>query len=408
MTCSQKSVIPSGSGATYTRVVLFSCSMFHAITDATLAILPGVMPFLVKSFSLTYSDVGLLYTAVLLVMVFLQPIAGKLADKFNELDLLAVGAGFISLSCLLLFNAGSYVELFLLNIAYAVGASFYHPVSYALLSRFIEEATHRTKSMGISGATGDLGNFIAFLSTGIFVGFFSWKFPFLAWGLVGSFSILVYLTALRHARRSLHESETAGNVAFNVRWTKGTNVPLRFIALIFFICISNGAIYRSFLNFTILFLTDVVHLAPTTSNYVFSLFVLSGVVGASLSGFIAHILGAKRALMAEFLVLSACIFPLYVNFLQVLPVLLPLLILSGFTLYATYPVLYSLAAEVTSFRSRGLFYGFLMSITFTGGMALSFIGGKLADLVSNISIVYIVCAVIALCAFYATHHLSTD
>jgi len=405
---SRKGVISSGSGMIYTRVVLLVCSMFHAITDATLAILPGVMPFLVKNFSLTYSDVGLLYTAILSVMVFLQPIAGKLADKFNELDLLAIGAGFISLSFLLLFNASSYVELFLLNIAYSVGASFYHPVSYALLSRVAEEATYRTKSMSISGATGDLGNFIAFLSTGIFVGIFSWKFPFLAWGLVGSFSILVYPAALRHIRRGLYESKTAGNVAFNVGRTKGTNVPLRFTALIFFNCISTGAVYRSFMNFTILFLTDVAHLAPATSNYVFSLFVLSGVVGASLSGFIAHRLGAKRALMVEFLVLSACTFPLYVNFLQVLPVLLPLLILSGFTLYATYPVLYSLAADVTSFRSKGLFYGFLMSITFTGGMALSFIGGKLADLVSNISIVYVVCAVIALCAFYAAHHLSTD
>jgi len=99
---------------------------------------------------------------------------------------------------------------------------------------------------------------------------------------------------------------------------------------------------------------------------------------------------------------------LYVNFLQVLIVLLPLFILSGFALYTAYPTLYSLAADVTSFRSRGLFYGFLMSITFTGGMALSFIGGKLADLVSNISIVYIVCTVVALCAFYAAHNLSTD
>lgn len=405
---SRKSVIPSDSGTMYTRVVILVCSMFHVITDATLAILPGVMPFLVKNFSLSYSDVGMLYTAILLVMVFLQPIAGRLADKFNELDLLAVGAAFISISCLLLFNTSSYVELFLLNLAYAVGASFYHPVSYALLSRVAEETTHRTKSMGISGATGDLGNFIAFLSTGIFVGIFSWKFPFLAWGLTGSFSLLVYLTALRHAKHSLHESKTAGNVAFNVRWTKGTNVPPRFTVLIFFMCISNGAIHRTFVNFTILFLTDVVHLAPTSSNYVFSLFVLSGVVGASLSGFIAHRLGAKRALTMEFLVLSACTLPLYVNFLQVLIVLLPLFILSGFALYTAYPTLYSLAADVTSFRSRGLFYGFLMSITFTGGMALSFIGGKLADLVSNISIVYIVCTVVALCAFYAAHNLSTD
>jgi nitrate/nitrite transporter NarK len=50
----------------------------------------------------------------------------------------------------------------------------------------------------------------------------------------------------------------------------------------------------------------------------------------------------------------------------------------------------------------------MMSITFIGGVTLSFVGGKLADLVSDISIVYIVIAIIALCASSAAYVLSSD
>ena len=408
MTPLRKSVLPSDSSVAHSRAVLLVCSIFHAVNDATIAILPGIMPFLVESFSLTYSDVGLLYSAVLAVMVILQPIMGRLADRFNELDLLVVGIALISLSCLFLFNVGSYTELFLLNMVYSVGASVYHPVSYAVLSRVAEEATYRTKSMGISGAAGDLGNCVAFLSTGIFAGVFGWKFPFLVWGLTGSFFICVYLIPLRHVRRRPHESKTAGDVTLNVKSNKRTKATLRFVAFILFLCVLSGAIYRTFINFTVLFLTDAVHLSPADSNYVFSLFVLSGVLGALLSGFIAKRLGLRRALIAEFLALSACTLPLYLNFLRVLPAVLPLLILSGFALYATYPAIYSLAADITGFKSRGVSYGFMMSITFVGGVALSFVGGKLADLVSDISIVYIVIAIIALCASSAAYVLSSD
>jgi len=407
MTPLRKSMLPSDSSIAHSRAVLLVCSMFHAVNDATIAILPGIMPFLVKSFSLTYSDVGLLYGAVLAVMVILQPIMGRLADRFNELDLLVLGIVLISLSCLFLFNVGSYTELFLLNMIYSVGASVYHPVSYAVLSRVAEEATYRTKSMGISGAAGDLGNCVAFLSTGIFASMFGWNFPFLVWGLTGSFFICVYLIVLRYVRRCPPESKTASDVTLNAKWNKKTKASLRFTAFVS-ICVLHGAIYRTFINFTVLFLTDVVHLSPTDANYVFSLFVLSGVMGALLSSFIANRLGLRRALIVEFLALSVCTLPLYMDFLRVLPAVLPLLILSGFTLYATYPVIFSLAADVTGFKRRGVSYGFIMSITFIGGVVLSFVGGKLADLVSDISIVYIVTAIIALCASSAAHVFSSE
>lgn len=407
MTLLRKSGLPPDSSAAHSRAVLLVSTIFHAVNDATIAILPGIMPFLVKSFSLTYSDVGLLYGVLLAVMVILQPIMGRLADRFNEIDLLVVGTALISLSCLFLFNVGSYTELFILNMVYSVGASVYHPVSYAVLSRVAEEATYRTKSMGISGAAGDLGNCVAFLSTGIFAGIFGWRFPFLVWGITGSFIVCVHLIILRHVRH-LRGSKTVGEVDLNVKSTKRTKSTLRFAVFIFFMCVVTGAIYRTFINFTVLFLTDTVRLSPTDSNYVFSLFVLSGVIGALLSGFITNRLGLRRALIAEFLALSASTLPLYLNFLQVPSAVLPLLVLSGFTLYTTYPAIFSLSADITGFKSRGVSYGFIMSITFIGGVALSFVSGKLADLVSDISIVYIVIAIIALFASSMTYLLSSD
>ncbi len=140
----------------YPRGVLAGCALFHAINDASFAILPAVLPLLVADFSLTYSDVGVLYATILAVTVLLQPLMGDLADKFNELDLLAIDGFLIFLPFILIFFAESYSEILIFNLIYAIGFSIFHPASYAVLSRVVSDAKYRAKTMGISGAGGDL------------------------------------------------------------------------------------------------------------------------------------------------------------------------------------------------------------------------------------------------------------
>lgn len=380
----------------YPQIVLVTSSLFHGVNDATLAILPGILPFL-KDFNLSFFDVGLLYAAMLVVMIILQLVFGTLADKYDELDLLGAGAFIIFLTCMLLFNTMSYFELFVFNLIYAVGTSIYHPVSYAALSRAAPEETYRTKSMGISGSVGDFGNFIAFVSTGMIAGVMNWRFPFLVWGVFSLLVIGIYLIILRPKRRSLASTITSTDFNPNHGTLEGNGWNKRLVILIFTICILMGAMYRTFMNFTTLFLTQVIHVTPTDADLLFSLFVLAGVIGAFLSGYIAKYFGLRKAIIVEFLILTPSTLLLYFNFAQIVLIVTLLLIINGFVLYTTYPTIYSLVANTASFGGRGRSYGFAISITFIGGATISIIDGMLADLLLDPSIVYLLGAFIALC-----------
>ena len=377
---------------TYPKKALVTSSLFHVMTDATYAILPASMPFLATDFSLSYSDIGLLYGLMLGAMVVLQLITGDLADKLNELDLLAGGCLIIAASCILMFYAKSYLELVLLSLVYAAGFSIFHPVSYAMLSRVMSEKD-RTKAMGISGSAGDFGNLIAFMSTGAVAAVLGWKASFIGWGILALAASAIYCGAIRHRARPPAPAEESSRSNPSAASGKSS---IRLALLVFLLSVFMGAIYRSFMSFGNLLLTDMVQMTPSDSDFVLSTFILSGILGALLSGYIAKYLGLRRSLLMEFLALVPCIFLLYLGVTRTPVTIIALLMVIAFFLYATYPVIYSLAAEVTNFRGRGRSYGVMVSASFLGGSSLSFIGGRLADYTGTLSTVYLLASIIAL------------
>jgi len=383
----------------YSKSALTACALFHAINDASFAIVPAVLPLLVTDFSLTYSDVGILYAAILTVTVLLQPLMGDLADKFNELDLLAIGGFLIFLPFILMFFAESYLQIFIFNLIYAIGFSIFHPASYAVLSRVTYDIKYRTKTMGASGASGDIGNFVAFLSTGVVASYLGWRAPFLVWGLFALSGICIYLLFIRSLRRTSFFT-LYNNRELNLKTAqrKQGSFSKKSIFMIVLICICMGAGYRTFINFTTLFLTDTVKVSTAASDSIFSLFVLAGAIGSFSSFYVAKRIGLKKAITLEFAIASTGMFLFQMEFMRSIPLLMIILLVSGYVLYATYPILYSIIAEVASFGGRGKSYGFVMSITFIGGVAQSYIGGQLAQITNNLSVVYLLGSAIALLA----------
>jgi FSR family fosmidomycin resistance protein-like MFS transporter len=383
----------------YPKSVLVACALFHAVNDASFAIVPAVLPLLVTDFHLTYSDVGVLYAAILTVTVLLQPLMGDLADRFNELDLLAIGGFLIFLPFILMFLAESYLQIFILNLIYAIGFSVFHPASYAVLSRMTYDAKHRTKTMGVSGASGDFGNFIAFLSTGVVTSYLGWRAPFLIWGLFALSGVCIYLLFIRSLRKmsffTLYNNMELSRLPVQ---SKHENFSKKSIFAIILICICMGAGYRTFINFTTLFLTDIVKISTAASDSLFSLFVLAGMIGSLSSFYVAKRIGLKQAITLEFAIASTGMFLFQMESMRSIPLLMTILLISGYVLYAIYPILYSIIAEVASFGGRGRSYGFVMSLTFIGGVVQSYIGGQLAQITNNLSIVYLLGSAIALLA----------
>jgi MFS family permease len=385
----------------YARTALIVASLSHIITDATFAFFPAIMPSMVAHLSLTYADVGLFFTAIITVIVFLQPVAGLFSDKFDELVLLVLGIFIIFLSFVLLSFMKSFIEFVLFGLIYAAGYSIYHPISLALLSRICCSRVEQTKNMGKVGMIGDIGTFTAFITTGFVAKYFGWKIPLFLWGGL-AFSVgCINLTISRH-QISLHTRAQIFSNSNFIRETHRKKLPnvRRFMIVISSVCFFLGGISGAFMNFTTLFLTDAMNLTYELSGVLFSVCILSCIMGTLSSGYADEYFGIKRTLIFALSVQSICMLLLYLQPIRSFLGICILLITSSFFIAITFPVVYSLVGFTTS-QIRGLFYGFSMSLIFGGDAIISYLVGQLTYVAGNISIIYLIEFILATCSVIA-------
>jgi len=338
-------------------------------------------------------------------MVCFQVIAGWLADRADESDLMAFGTFLVFCSCILFAISSSFYHLIISNVIYGIGASYYHPSAYTVLSRATKDTIRRTKTMGFSGSSGDVGNFIAFLSTGALALRFGWKVPFLLWGILSLLMLLIYLFFLRKRLHALKTQLVPQKMALPQKEGQSRKRQVMFFLIAYFVL---GGAYRTFVNFSPLYLTKNANLTADYAGIIFSGFVLAGATGSAVSGFITEKFGIRKTQVGQYLLVAALFLCLTHSSVQKRPPLLFVIyVLSGFMLYAIYPTIYSIASRFSKSTERGQFYGQIMALSFFGGFVVSFLDGKLADLY-GITIVYFVGVIVCIIGAISASQLDEE
>jgi len=373
------------------------------VNDATQALLPGVSPILKSTFGLSYFQLGTLFGAFLLAMVFFQVVVGWLADRSDELDLMAIGTFLVFCACVGFALSSLFYQLFIFNVIAGIGASFYHPSAYTVLSRAANDTVRRSKIMGFSGSSGDVGNFIAFLSTGALALTFGWEAPFMIWGSLSLLMLVSYLLVFRQRLKVLRTQTIPQEIALPQHAARFHRGQLIFFLMAYF---TLGGAYRTFVNFSTLFITEKANLTADYAGILFSVFIVAGATGSVVSGFLNEKFGMQRTQIAEYLIVATLFFSLTRPFIQKSPLLLIIIyFFSGIMLFAIYPTIYSIASRHSRSVKRGQFYGRIMALSFFGGFAISFLDGKLAD-IYGITIVYVVGTLICLIGALSAYQLS--
>ncbi len=109
--------------------VLAAVSFSHLLNDTIQSLLPAIYPLLKQSFSLTFSQIGLMTLALMLTASLLQPVVGFLTDRRPAPYALVVGMGFTLVGLLLLSVASTYPLLLLAAALVGIGSSVFHPES---------------------------------------------------------------------------------------------------------------------------------------------------------------------------------------------------------------------------------------------------------------------------------------
>jgi FSR family fosmidomycin resistance protein-like MFS transporter len=110
-------------------VVLAGISFSHFLNDTMQSLISSVYPILKESYSLDYTQIGLITLAFQFTASLLQPVIGHITDKKAQPFSLALGMGFTFFGLLLLSVAARYPVILIAAALVGLGSAVFHPES---------------------------------------------------------------------------------------------------------------------------------------------------------------------------------------------------------------------------------------------------------------------------------------
>jgi len=357
------------------RVVLLSiCHFIHDIYSSFLA---PLLPFIIEKLALSLTQAGLLST-VMQIPALLNPFIGKLADRTSVRYFIILAPMLTAVPMSLLGLAPNYAVLMILLFITGISVSLFHVPAPVMVYRVAGSKTGRGMSFYMTG--GELARtigpiiIIAVVSVLGFEGYY----PVM---LVGIFASIMMFIKFKDIPLAVHQGQKP-----SIRRTcwemKGLLGPLAAIVLF------RGFMHASLGTFLPLYIirkTNDVWLAGIS----LSVYEAAGVVGIMTIGTLSDRFGRKQMLLFCLILapVSLLLFLCTSGWLQ-----FPFLVLTGFSLLSTTPVMLAMIQEFSKDGSSSA-NGVFMMISFLARSAVVVVVGFVADFV-GLEKTYILCAII--------------
>ncbi len=352
--------------------VLPVVAMNHAVNDGSVYLLSSLFPVVLANFDLSVLQVGVLVGAGYLVSVIGQPIVGRYSEGANPRKLLALGVAIVSASVLSFVLSTDFSSLLASVILLRVGSSFFHPVGVTAVSRAYTGAG-LDRAMGIQSAFGNLGIFSVFVFAAPVYLALGWKATFILFALLGVLDVAITLAVLKVP--TLADKRPGERIDPKVPRRGLLGTPLFFLAVTFI----SGACFAVIVNYTNILLQSESHLAVSAANVAVAGWIGFAFLGAVSTGKWPRVIRRPSLLALAFLVSASTIVAL--SFVANNPLLaVPVLLVNGFMLSATYPLTYSELSEFLegSPESKGRSFGAIFSAQTIGGSVFGLVSGYLA------------------------------
>lgn len=114
--------------------ILFAISFSHLLNDTIQSLIPAIYPIVKNSFSLTFTQIGLITLTFQMAASLLQPFVGLYTDRKPQPYSLAIGMGF-SLAGLVFLSQASNFGMLIFSVALVgIGSSIFHPEASRMAS----------------------------------------------------------------------------------------------------------------------------------------------------------------------------------------------------------------------------------------------------------------------------------
>jgi FSR family fosmidomycin resistance protein-like MFS transporter len=359
---------------------ILALSIGHFIHDVYSSFLAPLLPLLIEKLSMSLTQAGFLST-IMQLPALLNPYIGVMADRISVRYFVILAPALTAIPMSLIGMAPSYGVLLILLFITGVSVSIFHvpaPVMIANLS-----AARKGRGMSFFMIGGELARSVGPLVAVAAVSVFGLEdfYPVMIFGLLSS--VWLYFKF-----RALPETQVIAKRKFSIleTWRNLSNVLGPLTAIL----VSRGFMHASLVAFL------PTYIQMETGNLwlagiALTVFEAAGVAGVLAAGSISDWFGRRKTLLVSLLgaPVFLFIFTITGGWLRVAA-----LIVTGFTLLSTTPVMLALVQEnarQTPAAANGLF----MMISFLARSAVVVVVGFTADRI-GLNATYLISAAIGL------------
>jgi FSR family fosmidomycin resistance protein-like MFS transporter len=363
-------------------VVLAGISLSHFLNDTMQSLIASVYPILKESYSLDYTQIGLITLAFQFTASLLQPVIGYMTDRKAQPFSLALGMGFTFFGLLLLSVAQRYPVILIAAALVGLGSAVFHPES-ARIARlasggrfgFAQSVFQLGGSFGTS-----MGPVLAAL---IVVPFGQ---PSIAWFSSIAFLAIVILWRIGvwYKPQIAQKKFPAPQAHPDAPGSRRVRIALIvLVALVF----SKQLYVSSLSSYYIFYLIDKFHVSTQAAQFYLFIFLAANAVGAFFGGPLGDRFGRKYVIW--FSILGALPFTLALPYAGLLASAV-LTVFIGLIISSATSSIIVFAQELMPHRFgmiSGVFFGAAFGI---GGLGAAVLG-RVADHM-GIAFVYQICA----------------
>ncbi len=368
MTSLQKTAASSPAGETasaFETGKILALSISHFVHDVYSAFLAPLLPLLIEKLSMSLTQAGFLST-VMQLPALMNPYIGQLADRISVRYFVILAPAMTAIPMSLIGVAPSYGVLLLLLFVAGISVALFHVPAPVMVARLSARRKGRGMSFFMTG--GELARTVGPLAA---VGAVSLM------GLEGFYPVMlvgVAASALlywRFRRVNLDISDRRQKLSIRSTWKHMRRV----LAPLSGILVARGFMHAAMTAFLPTFI-DMESGNLWLAGAALTIFEASGVAGVLTAGSLSDHLGRRRMLLISLLgaPLSLLLFVYSGGWLRVAA-----LLLTGFTLLSTTPVMLALVQEHAGDSSPAAANGLFMMISFLARSAVVVLVGMIAD-----------------------------
>ncbi len=363
--------------------ILIAISFCHLINDMLQSLIFAIYPILKNSFSLSFTQIGLIGFVYQCTASLLQPIVGQYTDRNHKPYSLVVGMSCTLIGLLLLAFSSNFFAILIAVSIIGTGSSIFHPEA-SRIARMAGRGRHGI-AQSFFQVGGNFGTAIGPLLAAFII--LPQGQETIAWFCIAAFFGMVLLSHIGSWYKKAHLANKAKAKQQIPSQVLPKNVVIFSLFILVALIFSKFFYQESIKSYYTFYLIHTFNVSIQTAQILLFSFLLANVIGVLLGG----ILGDKygRKLIIWFSILGSLPFTLalpYCNLIwtEIFIFIIGLIMSSAFSAILVY------AQELIPGRVgmiSGLFFGIGFGFA---GIAAALLG-KIAD-ISGISFVYQICS----------------